>query len=246
MKRFEVLKIVFKMKTPLLLGHPWIFFDSLIIHTLLRRELGDNYYNLPSKYPLQEMIDKLDVPIRRIYYDNGKFFYDCSVSIIDYQFYPYKNMYVTHVRKKFTEKYVHEVKTKKSKIEIAKGPFKLYDIKFIYVPCREVMFLVNGVESDILELLKYVKAIGKKRVEGFGFIKEINYEKLDMKNAIVMYDSIVTRPIPVKLIDINETLKKYKHCEVVNQTVKPPYWNIENMELCTVPGRRYVLKSEYL
>ena len=60
MKRFEVLKIVFKMKTPLLLGHPWIFFDSLIIHTLLRRELGDNYYNLPSKYPMQEIVDKLD------------------------------------------------------------------------------------------------------------------------------------------------------------------------------------------
>ena len=131
------------MKTPLLLGHPWIFFDGLIVHTLLRKELGDDYYNLPSKYPMHEMVDKLDVPIRRIYYGDGKFFYDCSVSIIDYQFYPYKNMYVTHVRKKFTEKYVHEVKTKKSKIEITKGTYKLYDIKFIYVPCREVMFYVN-------------------------------------------------------------------------------------------------------
>ena len=231
------------MKTPILLGHPWIFFDSLITHILLRCELGDEYYNLSSKYPLQEIVDKLNVPIKRIYYSNGKYFYDCSVSIVDGEFYPYKNMCVTHVRKKFTEKYVHEVKTRKTKIEISKGMYKLYDIKFIYVPCREITFYANCVETEIIELLKYVKYIGKKRAEGFGFVKEFNYVKTSLKTAIQLPDETITRPVPAKLINQIETLRKYKHCELVAQTIKPPYWNIKNVELCTIPGRKYVLQN---
>ena len=69
---FEVLKIVFKLKTPILLGHPWIFFDSLIMHVLLRRELGDEYYNLPSNYPLQDLVDNFDLPIRKVRFDNAE------------------------------------------------------------------------------------------------------------------------------------------------------------------------------
>ena len=241
MKKFEVLKIVFKMKTPVMLGHPWIFFDGLVTHVLLRRELGDNYYNLPCKYPLQEVVDKLDVPIKRVYYSNGKFFYDCSVSIIDGQFYPYKNMSITHVRKRFTERYVHEVKTRKSRVEIAKGPFKLFDIKFIYVPCREITFYVNCIESEIVELLKFVKCIGKKRAEGFGFVKSVDYVKTDLETAIKFPNDIVTRPIPAKMVNQLETLRRYRQCELVTQAIRPPYWNIENIELCTVPGKKYVL-----
>jgi len=239
---FEVLKITFRMKTPVLLGHPWIFSDALIVHTLMRRVLGDEYYNLPSNYPLHELVDKLDVPIRRIVYDDNKFIYDASVSIIDGKFYPYRNVAVTHVRKRFCEKYVHEVKTRRDKVDIARGAFRLYNIKFIYVPCREVTFYVNAVESEVVELLRYIRAIGKKRAEGFGFIKDFSYEKVELKTAIQLNDYTVTRPVPAQLIDINETVRRFGTCELVPQSTRPPYWSPKTIEPATIPGKKYILK----
>lgn len=243
MRSFEVLKITFKMRTPVLLGHPWIFFDSLIAHVLLRRQLRDDYYCLPSSYPLQDLVDKLDVPIRKIMFNNNDYIYDCSVSIIDGSFYPYRYMSVTHVRKRFTERHVHEVKTRKSKIEIAKGSYRMFDIKFIYVPCREITFYACCAESEIADLLRFIiRCLGKKRAEGFGFVKEVTYEKTNLRTAIII-DDVVTRPIPVELVDCSETLRQYGSCELVPQSYKPPYWSKANVKLCTVVGRRYVLKN---
>ena len=246
MKHFEVLKIVFRMKTPPILAHPWLHFDGLIAHVALRRELGEKYYLLPERFPLQEIVDRLDLPIRRIYYiisNSTRYIYDCSVSIINGQFYPYRHMAVTFVRKRFTEKYIHEVHCRKNKIEIARGPYKLYDIKFLYVPCREIVFYVNAVESELIELLKHVHALGKKRSEGFGFIKEWTYEKTELETAIVLEDDTVTRPIPAPLVNFEETVERHGKCDLVSVAVRPPYWSPQNIELATIPGQRYVLKN---
>ena len=245
MKRFEVLKIRFKLVTPVLLGHPWIFFDSLVAHTLLRSALGDEFYNLPSKYPLLELTESLDMPIRKVFYDGSKYFFDCSVSIIDGQFYPYKHMFVTHIRKRIYEKEIHNVKTRKTKVEVAKGPFRLFDIKYIYVPCKEVAFYANAVESEIVEVLKSINALGKKRAVGFGFVKGFDYEKTDLRIAYVLPDSTAARPVPAKLVDTDETAKRFGHTDLVAQSIRPPYWDTRqrNIELCTVPGKRYVFSS---
>ncbi|MFZ8810853.1 MAG: hypothetical protein ACO2PN_22440, partial [Pyrobaculum sp.] len=49
------LRVVFHLRTPVALGFPWIFFDSLLAHVALREELGERYFSLPTKTPIDRI-----------------------------------------------------------------------------------------------------------------------------------------------------------------------------------------------
>jgi len=58
------LEVAFHLRTPIALGYPWIFLDSLLAHVKLREALGERYYSLPTKVLARDELAELDLPLK--------------------------------------------------------------------------------------------------------------------------------------------------------------------------------------
>ncbi len=242
MKHTEVVRVVYHMATPILLNHPWIHFDGLLAHIVARMKHGQDYYLLDSRRPIEEVVTLDEIPVTKIC-RSSVCFADASVSMIDGRLPPYDRLYPAHVRKRFTERHIHTVATHRRRVEIAKGPFKLFDLEYAYAPARTVEFLAKGYEDEIAELARKVVALGAKRAEGWGFVRRVEVVKTELKHAYTLPDGTVTRPVPIDpFIDVGETMRRYGHLDSMLHTYRPPYWDRRHATLCTIPGRRYVVR----
>lgn len=202
------LKVTFFLRTPVALGFPWIFFDSLLAHVALREELGERYYSLPTKTP----IDRIpDLPLKR-----WRGVYVASVSVFEpeavlavYQFYKRGDFPFP-----------------RGKIRRGSGFFKDFIIRAAYVPAHRVVFYATGETAEVERLVKKVSALGKERNVGFGAVKEVRVEETEGEWGLVR-DGLAMRPIPVKL------LRRYEDAAYL--AYKPPYWAKESVDLCAVP-----------
>lgn len=216
----ENLKITFKMKTPVALGYPWIFFDGLIAHLLVKEELGEEYYRLSSKIPSELVADIVDsrMPIKK-----WKDLFVASVSVFDGDLQCVFNYYKRG-----------DFPFPKGKIRRGSGFFKDFNLKNVYIPAKSVVFYVTGEAGEICKLLKKIVALGKDRNIGFGFVREVAVEETEEECGLVN-SGICMRPIPIKY------LATYEDSAYI--AYKPPYWSKENVELCSVPFTRCTLKN---
>jgi len=202
------LKVVFFLRTPVALGFPWIFFDSLIAHVALREELGERYYSLPTKTP----IDRIpDLPLKR-----WRDVYVASVSVFEHE--AELAVYQFYKRGDFP--------FPKGKIRRGSGFFKDFIIRAAYVPAHKVVFYATGELEEVERLVKRVSALGKERNVGFGAVKEVVVEEVEEEWGLVR-GGLAMRPIPVKL------LRRYEDAAYL--AYKPPYWAKESVDLCAVP-----------
>jgi hypothetical protein len=210
----EPLEIVFYLQTPVALGFPWIFFDSLIAHVRLREELGERYYSLPTKIPLGGVPD---IPIKR--------WRDVPVASVSV-FEPSSEHHTFSYFKR------GDFPFPKGKISRASGFFKDFYLKVVYVPAVRIRFYVTGELREIERLVKLVPALGKERNIGFGFIRKAEVREIEHEWGLVK-DGVAMRPIPVRY------LKSYEDATYL--AYKPPYWSKHSVDLCAVPFTRVEL-----
>jgi len=202
------LRVAFFLRTPVALGFPWIFFDSLLAHVALREELGERYYSLPTKIP----IDRIpDLPLKR-----WRGVYVASVSVFE----PEAELSVYQFYKR------GDFPFPRGKIRRGSGFFKDFIIRAAYVPAHKVVFYATGELEGVERLVKKVSALGKERNVGFGAVKEVRVEETEEEWGLVR-DGLAMRPIPVKL------LRRYEDAAYL--AYKPPYWAKESVDLCAVP-----------
>ncbi|XRP97790.1 hypothetical protein ACO3UB_08325 (plasmid) [Methanocaldococcus sp. 16A] len=223
---FQPLKIVFRMITPICLGHPWINFDSLIAHLKLRRDYPD-YRALPSCNPIYD-IGKIDLPLKRFKF-GCDFVYHASVSIFDVSDY-----YSATIYKRFTEKYLRYEKMRVKQIQRGSGFFRDFMINHIYIPAKTVTFYVCGDKEELEELLKGLPGLGKKTAIGYGFIKEFSIDEADEDYSLVK-DGKAMRPIPIKACKEAE--------DIALLAYKIPYWAKRNVAPCVPPGAKVALEG---
>jgi hypothetical protein len=202
------LKVTFFLRTPVALGFPWIFFDSLLAHVALREELGERYYSLPTKTP----IDRIpDLPLKR-----WRSVYVASVSVFE----PETELAVYQFYKR------GDFPFPRGKIRRGSGFFKDFIIRAAYVPAHKVVFYATGELQEVKRLVSKVSALGKERNVGFGAVKEVRVEETEGEWGLVR-GGLAMRPIPVKL------LRRYEDAAYL--AYKPPYWAKESVDLCAVP-----------
>ncbi|OYT64160.1 hypothetical protein B6U67_00730 [Methanosarcinales archaeon ex4484_138] len=213
---FSPLKIVCELITPIALAHPYIHLDGLIMHLLLRDILKDDYYNLPSKSPI-DFGQYLRPPLKK----SGKV-YHASVSFFDIQ-----DVYVTTIYKRFCTEYLDHLTAHKKKIRRGTGHFKDFMIRLPYIPAKTVTFYANGNIGEIERLLAALEALGKKTAYGFGLIRSIEVEEMKEDWSVVKNGKAM-RPIPMSMLDYAE--------KQVALAYKPPYWDKRNVAICVPPG----------
>ncbi len=209
------LKISFEMTTPLLLAHPFIHLDGLILHLLYRDLLGDDYYCLPSKEPL-DFSQYVRAPIAQTVD-----VYHASVSFFDTD-----QKFATTIYKRFCTEYLDLLKSKMKKVRRGSGHFRDYMMRMIYIPARSIYFYTCANRAELERLLGHVTDLGKKAAYGFGKVRTLKIEEIEEDYGIVK-EGVAMRPIPVTMLRDAEIKMMLAY--------KPPYWNKRNVALCAYP-----------
>jgi len=230
-KPYENFKITIYLNSPICLSSPFIFFDSILNHLIFLNNLKRDYYIAPTKVNLSNYLPEAvsGHPIDKIYNKENKLVVQsASCGILD----PNSKKLIAYIYKRFEEKYT----TFGGKIHINQGHFKSYAMQHVYIPTEKVVFFVRGDYQFIQKMLTNLIAIGDDIRIGYGFIRNIKYEKMQEDHSIV-YNSLAMRPIPVEFLD--------EYDDIASLPYRSPYWDRKNVRLCAVPFSRVVFKKEY-
>lgn len=218
-QNFEPFKVEAQLGTPLLLANPYIHGDSVLMALLMKRILGDAYYNLPAKSPIP-VHNILKLPLKQT-----KGVYHSSVSQFDTDIIKTETVY-----KRFDEEHIGHVKSKITKIRLGQGYFKSYRMNFPVIPTQTVTFYFNGNLKECRRILEDLTALGKKTDIGYGIVRSVSVEPIDEDFSFVK-DGKCMRPLPN--IDF-----KYLGMPAVSQRLawRAPYWDKKNIAMCAAPG----------
>jgi hypothetical protein len=207
------------MQTPVMLAHPWLSFDGLIAHLMVREKLGLNYYLLPSKEPvdLSHITDKL--PFK---HTNG--LPHASVAQLDTSIVNTATIY-----KRFDESSCHKIDTKTNRIQIDRGHYRAYMMRLPYLPAQKIVFYGCGDLREVLRLIQYLPGLGKKVAYGYGAIKSVSGETIDEDYSLIRGD-VAMRPLPCRL--------GYKSDVTMRLAWRSPYWDKRNVDVCVAPSAK--------
>jgi len=224
---FQPFKVEIKLGAPLLLANPYIHGDSVLTALLMKRILGDEYYNLPAKSPIP--VDKiLRLPLKQT-----KGVYHASVSQFDTDVIKTETVY-----KRFDEEHLDNVKTRITKVRLGQGFYKNYMMKFPVIPTRTVTFYYNGSMRECENILGDLTALGKKTDIGYGIVRKITFEEIDQDCSFVK-DGQCMRPFPAKDFE-----GEYGIPSVAQRLAwKAPYWDKKNIAMCAAPGAIFYSRS---
>lgn len=208
------LKIEMSLSTPLCMGFAWLHLDGIVAHLEARRTLGEDYYTLPSKEPVDL---NLEIPLKK----TGKIYHASSI-ILDPEMLSAMTIY-----KRFNEADIQTTQIKKKHIQLAMGLFRSYMIRLPYISTKKVCFFANGDKERLEHSLSHLHAIGKKTVIGFGKITDMKIEEIGTDCSLVM-DGVAMRPLPVDM------LSEYSKSFWCAYTF--PYWDKRLVCECAPPG----------
>lgn len=222
---YEPLMVTFRLGSPVVLNHPWIYLDSTVMFLMVRDVLGPDFYTVNLNellYHRQEILspDSISCPIQ---YKHGLFM--CSASMLDIN-----SKYLETIYKRVEPRWMGG----KKKVALNSGYFLNFMIRHIYVPASSVTFYLSGNREGLDGLLRNLNGIGDNTRIGWGKIRGFEIERTDVDYSLVK-EGRAMRPIPVEL------LKDYS--EAIPLTYRPPYWDRRNVRLCAPPGARVVLKD---
>ncbi|HOJ95007.1 MAG TPA: hypothetical protein PK390_07190 [Fervidobacterium nodosum] len=225
--RFRPFKVTFKMGSPVCVTTPWVSFDGLIAHLMMMDAFGQDFFITPKKLDLSPYLphNQRLLPILK----TGDI-YHTSVS----QFIPH-SIKITQIYKRFEERWSENLKNKT--IRLGSGHFRMYAMKQPYVPCKEVIYYVNGDMDLIRQLIEqYLVGLGNDIRIGFGMIRDVVFEETEEDYSLVA-EGIAMRPIPATMCE--------EYDDSAYLPYKAPYWSPRNVVLCVPPGARCKLKDEY-
>lgn len=220
-EKYQPLQITFKVRPPVFLAHPWIYFDSLIQYLCMRDALGELYYILPTdeKIPVED----LQIPIKKT-----EDVYHASVSQFDKA-----PLYQSTIYKRFQDKNVDKLKPRQrqGRVHTDRGYFKDFMINLPFITPNEVSFYTCADKSEIKKLLIHLSHLGKKGSIGGGKILDIQIEETETDYSFFKDDKIM-RPIPQKMA---RSFPLLEGSTFMNSSYKPPYWDKSNITMCLVP-----------
>jgi len=219
---FEPFKVEVKLGTPILLANPYIHGDAVLMALLMKRILGDEYYNLPAKSPIP-VHNLLKLPLKQT---NGV--YHASVSQFDTDIIKTETVY-----KRFDEEHLGHVKSKIKKIRLGQGYFKSYRMNFPVIPTKTVTFYFNGTLGECKGIFEDLTALGKKTDIGYGIVRSMSVEPTQDDYSFVK-DGTCMRPLP------NSDFKDLGLPSISQRLAwRAPYWDKKNLAMCAAPGATF-------
>lgn len=230
-ENFEPLKISLNLKTPVIIGYPWIHFDALISHLLARLVMDQDFYTLPSSDPIN-VVSKLPMPVKKIQIKEGEF-YLASASIWE----PEIEALSTRIFKRFEASKSHTIKTNKKRIRIDSGKFRGYMIRLPYLPVKKVHFYCVGDKTALEQLLFHLTFLGKKGAYGSGEVGDFKITSNDDWKECLVVEGKAVRSIPRSIVESDEYF---------SLAWRPAYWDKKNRTICSPFGSEARLREDFV
>jgi len=227
--KYRPFKIKLSLMSPVVMAHPWFHLDGIIAHLLLRKILGSLFYTLPTNTPI-DFYSILELPLKKFIHETFSF-YHASIS-----FFKQENLSTTTIYKRFHERDLSYLNTRRKKISTRSGSLKDHAIKLPQVSTNLVFFYGNGDIVEIKKLLEGLPGLGKKVAIGFGFIKSFIIKEI-YQDYSILKNNITMRPLPVNLARASDKIKK------MILGFRFPYWARQNITLCVPPGEKIRIKD---
>ena len=221
---YTPLQISFKVRPPVFLAHPWLYFDSLVQYLSMREALGELFYILPSDQVLP--VEDLQLPIKKT--DDV---YHASISIFDKA-----PLYQSTIYKRFQDKNVDKLKPRQrqGRVHTDRGYFKDFMINLPFITPNTITFYTCADRSDLERLLPHLNSLGKKGAIGGGKILDMEIEDAETDYSFFK-DGKIMRPIPHEMA---RTFPLMEGSQFMNASYKPPYWDKRNIKMCLVPQKQ--------
>jgi CRISPR type IV-associated protein Csf3 len=218
---YSPLQISFKVRPPVFLAHPWLYFDSLVQYLCMRDALGELFYILPSDQIVP--VEDLQIPIKK----TGDV-YHASVSIFDQA-----PLYQSTIYKRFQDKNVDKLKPRQrqGRVHTDRGYFKDFMINLPFITPHTITFYTCADPKDLEKILPHLTSLGKKGAIGGGKILDFKIEETETDYSFFK-DGNIMRPIPQEMA---RTFPLIEGSQFMNASYKPPYWDKRNVKMCLVP-----------
>ncbi|MEN2997780.1 MAG: hypothetical protein ABDH28_01905 [Brevinematia bacterium] len=230
-RNYKTYKVTFYLQTPIALSWPFIHLDGIMLHRYLLAILGQKYYYVhTARIDLSEIFK---VTLGKTLEEEG------YMPVVDKWKDLYKatalefGMHKRHVEvlyKRFEDRFYE-----KGTVRIGTGTFRSFAEKFIYINPKMATGVIR-MDAKWVELLYKIPALGDDTRTGWGIVKKVEVEELNDEFVIVQ-EGIAKRVIPV------DYLKYYKG-KPIGIAYKPPYWLIDNVNLCVIPGTEVEIKED--
>lgn len=220
-RKQQPFKITFFLQTPVVLGSSWLMFDGIIAHLLFRERLRQDYYTLPSKEPVTIPDQQLMNPLKRSY--------DLVHASVAQFNIPNDRAGTVTVYKRFDERSCHEIATQTKKVNVGSGLFRAYMMRLPYLPATSATFYCYGNMAEVVRLIRFLPALGKKTAYGYGAIHSVTVEETPEDFSLVK-DGVAMRPLPCSF--------GYESDEKMYLAYKAPYWDKRNVTACVPPGAK--------
>lgn len=120
------------------------------------------------------------------------------------------------------------------KIIIEQGQYKAYHMPLPLLVTDKIVWYVNGDAEAIESLLSGVSAIGKKRVQGNGYVLRWQIEETE-EDWSEWCDDQLMRPIPGPLFDQSRATPH----DIQYIAFRAPQWHLLNQAMCVVKAARH-------
>jgi len=125
-----------------------------------------------------------------------------------------------------------EHQIKETHVNTSSGEFKSYNAALPYAATDSLTFFFEGDADRVVELIEdHVPAVGKKRSQGFGRIRDVQVTSAEgAVESAIYHNGRVLRSLPAKHAPIPDPSFRYER-----RTVRPPYWHAANQTMAVPP-----------
>jgi len=136
----------------------------------------------------------------------------------------------TRWRTRFDHDPQHQIK--QTQVNTSSGEFKSYNAALPYAATDSMTFFFEGDAERVVEMIEdHVPAVGKKRSQGFGRIRDV--QVTDAEGAVesaIYHNGRALRSLPSKFAPTPDPSFRYER-----RTVRPPYWHAANQTMAVPP-----------
>lgn len=219
-------KLEISFYSPLILYH-LITLDALVTYALAMRRPNHHkgYFCKPQIMIKQEDSDIIKRELHHLITHHTPLY---PVTMASYIQPVQKIEYLDSWKKRFESKYAKLADFGKARrrIDTTSGKYRSYNMPLPAVVVQKAFFAFIG-KSDVADMVNdYIVGIGKKRNQGFGWIRDIELSEADY----TCFDIACMRPIPEEIAKKHGIKGMLKYC-----AWQSPYWLRDNMCKCIVP-----------
>lgn len=136
----------------------------------------------------------------------------------------------TRWRSHFDHDPEHQIR--ETHVNTSSGEFKSYNAALPYAPTDSLTFFFEGDADRVVDLIEtHVPAVGKKRSQGFGRIRDVQVTSADgAVESAIYHGGRVLRSLPASFATTVPA-----GVRIERRTVRPPYWHAANQTLAYPP-----------